>query len=94
MERAAPPEVLTSTPHGRTLLFSFAAGQGVPTHKHPAAQVTVAVLGGQIEVTTTEQGHTQKRSLKAGEVLTHNGEHEISLLAKAESRVLVCLIHE
>ena len=89
MERAAPPEILTSTPHGRTLLFTFAAGQGVPTHKHAAARVTVAVLGGQIEVTTDH-----KQLLSAGEVLTHDGDHEISLLAQVESRVLVCLIHE
>lgn len=89
MKRAAPPEILTSTAHGRTLRFTFAAGEGVPTHSHANAQVTIAVLEGQMQVNTDTQHH-----LGAGQVLTHHGNNEISLLALTDSQVLVCLIHE
>lgn len=89
MKRAAPPEILTATPHGRTLRFTFAAGEGVPPHKHAGAKVTIAILAGQMQVSTDAV-----REVVAGQVLTHQGDGEVSLLALEDSSVLVCLIHE
>lgn len=88
MNRATPPQVLTKTPNGRTMLFTFEAGQGVPPHKHAHAHVTIAVLSGQVAVTTD-----QLRAMQAGEVTTYAGDGDISLLAQADSRVLVCLVN-
>lgn len=85
--RAAPPQVLAVTPHGRSLLFTLEAGQGLAPHRHPGAQAVVAVLTGEIEVTA--QG---TRIMGAGEVLTHDGNVPISLLARQPGRVLVTLL--
>ncbi len=88
LKRAPPPQVLTSTPHGRVLRFELAAGQGIPAHQHPHSQVVLAVLAGQIEV-TAQALHT----LKATETLAHDGNMELSLLAIQASTLLVTLIH-
>ncbi|MDV6374717.1 hypothetical protein [Deinococcus arenicola] len=87
IQRAAPPQVLAATPHGRALLFTLEAGQGIPPHRHPGASVIVAVLSGQIEVRaqTTQM-------LGAGEVTTHDGNGQISLLALQPGQVLVTLL--
>ena len=88
MKRAQPPQIVTATPHGRVLRFEFAAGEGVPLHKHPHSQVVLAVLAGQIEV-TAETKHT----LNAAETLVHDGNTELSLVAIQDSTLLVTLIH-
>ncbi|AZI44551.1 cupin domain-containing protein (plasmid) [Deinococcus psychrotolerans] len=88
MKRAEPPQIITATPHGRVLRFTFAAGEGVPTHKHPGAQVVVTVLSGQVEVTAEESC-----TLKAAEILTHDGDQPLSLFATQDSSVVVTLIH-
>lgn len=89
MKRAAPPQILTSTPSGRTLLFSFEAGQGVPPHRHLNARVTIAVLSGEVEVSAENVA-----TLSTGEVTVHEGSSEVSLRALTDSRVLVCLIQQ
>ncbi|GAA4021055.1 hypothetical protein GCM10022631_38780 [Deinococcus rubellus] len=87
IQRAAPPQVLKVTPHGRALLFTLEAGQGVPPHRHPGAQVILAVLSGVVEVRTQ---HPQM--LEAGSVTTHDGDETISLLAHQPGQVLVTLL--
>ncbi|MFC3860074.1 cupin domain-containing protein [Deinococcus antarcticus] len=89
MTRAAPPEILTKTASGRTLLFTLQAGNVIPPHRHPDAQVTIAVLSGEVEVTTVGT-----RTLQGGEVITHVGAEEVSMHARQASRVLVCLLNE
>lgn len=85
--RAAPPQVLAVTPHGRSLLFTLEAGQGIPPHRHPGAHAVLAVLSGELEVRT--QG---TRTVAAGEVVTHDGNEPISLLARQAGQVLVTLL--
>ncbi|CAM3398069.1 cupin domain-containing protein [Deinococcus saxicola] len=87
IQRAAPPQVLTATPHGRSLLFTLEAGQGIPPHRHPGAQAVLAVLSGQIEVRAQTT-----QTLKAGEVVVHDGNQQISLLALQPGQVLVTLL--
>ncbi|WP_135229213.1 hypothetical protein [Deinococcus fonticola] len=89
MTRAAAPDILTKTTSGRTLLFTLQAGNVIPPHRHAHAQVTIAVLSGEVEVTTAEV-----RTLNGGEVLTHAGDAEVSMHARQDSRVLVCLLNE
>ncbi|CAM4007655.1 cupin domain-containing protein [Deinococcus frigens] len=87
IQRAAPPRVLAVTPHGRSLLFTLEAGQGIPPHRHPGAQAVLAVLSGEIEVTTQSA-----QTLGAGQVVTHDGNEPISLLARQPGQVLVTLL--
>lgn len=87
IQRATPPQVLAATPHGRALLFTLEAGQGIPPHRHPGAAVVLAVLSGEIEVRM--QG---TQTLQAGEVMTHDGNEAISLLARQPGQVLVTLL--
>jgi len=87
LQRAAPPQVIAVTPHGRSLLFTLEAGQGLPPHRHPGAHAVLAVLAGEIEVTT--QG---TQTVKAGEVVTHDGNEPISLLARQPGKLLVTLL--
>jgi quercetin dioxygenase-like cupin family protein len=86
-QRAAPPQVIAVTPHGRSLLFTLEAGQGIPPHRHPGAQVVLAVLAGEIEVATEAT-----QTVKAGEVVAHDGNGSISLLARQPGKVLVTLL--
>jgi quercetin dioxygenase-like cupin family protein len=51
MNRAEPPQVLSTTPHGRVLLFTLHAGQGVPSHRHPQHWGVITVLSGMLAVT-------------------------------------------
>ncbi|QFP76100.1 cupin domain-containing protein [Deinococcus sp. AJ005] len=87
IQRAAPPQVLTVTPHGRSLLFTLETGQGIPPHRHPSAQAILAVLSGEIEVRAQTT-----QTLKAGEVAVHDGNESISLLALQPGQVLVTLL--
>lgn len=88
MKRAAPPEVLVRTEHGRSLLFSLDAGEGVPEHTHPGQTVVLAVLAGRVDVTRDSAA-----SLNAGEVITHDGAQPLSMMAaQAGTRVLVTLL--
>lgn len=93
MKRASPPLVVTATPHGRVLRFELEAGEGIPLHQHPGAQVVVTVLSGQIEVTTEDAQTPGIQALKATELLTHDGDRPLSLLATEQSSVVVILIH-
>lgn len=87
IRRAAPPQVLTATPHGRALLFTLEAGQGIPPHRHPGASVVLAALSGEIEVWAQAT-----QTLKAGEVMTHGGDNPVSLVARQPGRVLITLL--
>lgn len=87
IQRAAPPQIVAVTPHGRALLFTLEAGQGMPPHRHPGAQAVLAVLSGEIEVRAQTT-----QTLNAGEVLTHDGNEPISLLALQPGQVLVTLL--
>lgn len=89
MTRAAPPEILTKTTSGRTLLFTLETGNVIPPHRHPNAQVTIAILNGEVDVTTGNA----TRTLQGGEVITHATDAEVSLHARQASRVLVCLLN-
>lgn len=89
MNRAQPPRVLASTPGGRSLLFRLEAGEGVPRHTHPAARVVLAVLSGELHVTTGQDTHV----LSAAGVLTHDGNEPLSLeAARPGTQVLVTLL--
>lgn len=91
MKRAQPPQVLAATPGGRCLLFQLEAGEGVPAHRHPQAQVVVAVLSGELHLTAGED----TRALCGGEVITHDGNRPIALEAvQPGTRVLVTLLHD
>ncbi|QLG11197.1 cupin domain-containing protein [Deinococcus sp. D7000] len=87
IRRGTPPQVLAVTPHGRSLLFTLEAGQGIPPHRHPGAHAVLAVLSGEIEVTAQAT-----QTVGAGEVVTHDGNESISLLARQPGRVLVTLL--
>lgn len=87
MKRAQPPEVLITTSNGRSLLFTLDAGQGVPPHRHPGMKAVLAVLAGQVEITTASA-----QTANAGQVIVHNGDADISVLALQPSRVLVTLL--
>ncbi|GAA5532854.1 hypothetical protein [Deinococcus aluminii] len=90
MKRAQPPQVLATTAGGRCLLFHLDAGEGVPPHQHPQAQVVIAVLSGELHATTDEG----LRALYGGEVMTHNGDQPIALEAvQPGTQVLVTLLH-
>lgn len=90
MRRAQPPQVLAATPGGRTLLFRLEAGEGVPAHQHPQAQVVIAVLSGEVHVTADED----TRALYGGELTTYDGNRPIALEAvQPGTRVLVTLLH-
>lgn len=90
MNRAGPPQVLAATPGGRSLLFRLNAGEGVPRHQHPQAQVVIAVLSGELRVVTDEG----TRVLSSTEVLTQGGDRPVALeAAQPDTQVLVTLLH-
>lgn len=89
MKRAGPPQVLATTTGGRSLLFHLNAGEGVPRHQHPGAQVVIAVLSGELRLTTDEG----TRALCGAEVTTHDGSQPIALeAAQPDTQVLVTLL--
>ncbi|WP_102126691.1 cupin domain-containing protein [Deinococcus planocerae] len=89
MNRAQPPQVLAATAGGRSLLFHLDAGEGVPRHGHPGARVVLAVLSGEVHVTTDEG----TRTLHGAEVITHDGNEPLALEAdQSDTRVLVTLL--
>ncbi|GGL74334.1 hypothetical protein GCM10010840_10530 [Deinococcus aerolatus] len=87
IQRAAPPQVMAVTPGGRSLLFTLEPGQGIPPHRHPGSQVLLAVLSGEVEVRAPDM-----QVARAGEVLVHDGDGSISLLARQSAQVLVTLL--
>lgn len=89
IKRAQPPRVLAATPGGRSLLFHLGAGEGVPRHQHPQAQVVIAVLSGELHVHTDEGTQT----LYGAEVTTLEGDRPVALEAlQAGTQVLVTLL--
>ncbi|GGL97631.1 hypothetical protein [Deinococcus aerophilus] len=85
----AAPQVLAATPGGRALLFTLEAGEGLPPHRHPGAQVVLAVLSGEVEVRAGEAG---PQTVGAAGVVTHDGDHVISVLALRSAQLLVTLL--
>lgn len=89
MNRAQPPQVLAATSAGRSLLFHLEAGEGVPRHAHPGARVVLAVLSGELRL-TTDAGPLV---LPAAEALAHDGNEPLALEAtRPGTRVLVTLL--
>lgn len=88
MNRAEPPQLLCATPHGRVLLFTVQAGQGLPSHRHPQHWGVVTVLSGTLTVTF---GGMQ--TLSRSGVFRFDANEPIELLASADdTRFLVTLI--
>lgn len=87
--RPAAPNILAKTASARALLFDYAAGEGLPPHKHSGQVVVVAALRGKIRVTVDGEAH----ELAAGEVTTVQTEGFFSSLALEDgTRVLVTLL--
>ncbi|EYB67954.1 hypothetical protein DEIPH_ctg031orf0103 [Deinococcus phoenicis] len=89
MKRAQPPQILATTPGGRSLLFHLNAGEGMPRHQHPQTQVVIAVLSGELHVTTDEG----TRTLYGAEVTVQDGGQPVALeAAQPGTQVLVTLL--
>lgn len=73
--------------NGRVALVAFKAGQKLDTHTTPE-EVMVNVLEGEIEFTMLDMTHT----LKAGEFLFMGGGVPHSVVAKADSKMMLVKI--
>lgn len=73
--------------NGRVALVAFKAGQKLDTHTTPE-EVMVNVLEGEIEFTMLDMTHT----LKAGEFLLMGGGVPHSVVAKADSKMMLVKI--
>lgn len=73
--------------NGRVALVAFKAGQKLDTHTTPE-EVMVNVLEGEIELTMLDMTHT----LKAGEFLFMGGGVPHSVVAKADSKMMLVKI--
>ena len=73
-----------SNENGGVVLVAFKAGQKLDTHMAPA-KVMVSVLEGEIEFTIQDKAHT----IKAGEFLLLGADVPHSVLAKADSKMML-----
>lgn len=73
-----------STENGGAVLVAFKAGQKLDTHVAPA-EVMVNVLEGEIEFTMLDRPHT----LRAGEFLLMGADVPHSVVAKADSKMML-----
>ncbi|MBD5287127.1 MAG: cupin domain-containing protein [Bacteroides sp.] len=73
-----------SNENGGVVLVAFKAGQKLDTHMAPA-EVMVSVLEGEIEFTIQDKAHT----IKAGEFLLLGADVPHSVLAKADSKMML-----
>ena len=73
-----------SNENGGVVLVAFKAGQKLDTHLAPA-EVMVSVLEGEIEFTIQDKAHT----IKAGEFLLLGADVPHSVLAKADSKMML-----
>lgn len=73
-----------SNANGGVVLVAFKAGQKLDTHMAPA-EVMVTVLEGEIEFTMLDKPHT----LKAGEFLLMGADVAHSVVAKADSKMIL-----
>lgn len=73
--------------NGRVALVAFKAGQKLDTHTTPE-EVMVSVLEGEIEFTMLDMTHT----LKVGEFLLMGGGVPHSVVAKADSKMMLVKI--
>ena len=73
-----------STENGGVVLVAFKAGQKLDTHTAPA-EVMVNVLEGEIEFTMLDHPHT----LRAGEYLLMGADVPHSVVAKADSKIIL-----
>lgn len=76
-----------NTDNGGVVLLGFKAGQKLDTHKAPA-ELMVNVLEGEIEFTMLDRPHT----IKAGEFMLVGSGVDHSVLAKADSKVMLVKI--
>lgn len=87
--RPAAPQVLARALGGRTLLFEYQVGEGLPPHTHPGQAVVVAVLCGRLRLSVDGQ----TRELPAGEVTCVQTDGFFSSQALEDpTRVLVTLL--
>lgn len=75
--------------NGEVVLLAFKAGQKLDTHTAPA-EVMVNVLEGEIEFTMIDKPHT----IKAGEFLLMGAGVPHSVMAKADSKVMLVKIKQ
>ncbi|WP_019011765.1 cupin domain-containing protein [Deinococcus aquatilis] len=88
MNRAEPPQILWAAPHGRVLLFTLQAGQGLPSHRHPQHWGSVTVLSGTLVAT-----FHGVQNLSKSDVFRFDANEPIELLAATDStQFLVTLI--
>ena len=73
-----------SNENGGVVLVAFKAGQKLDTHMAPA-EVMVSVLEGEIEFTIQDKAHI----IKAGEFLLLGADVPHSVLAKADSKMML-----
>ncbi|MBD5205579.1 MAG: cupin domain-containing protein [Bacteroidales bacterium] len=73
-----------SNENGGVVLLAFKNGQKLDTHVAPA-EVMVTVLEGEIEFTMIDKPHT----IKAGEFMLMGADVPHSVLAKADSKVML-----
>ena len=73
-----------SNENGGVVLVAFKAGQKLDTHMAPA-EVMVSVLEGEVEFTIQDKAHT----IKAGEFLLLGADVPHSVLAKADSKMML-----
>ena len=78
---------IISNENGGVVLVAFKAGQKLDTHVAPA-ELMVNVLEGEIEFTVLDKPHT----LKAGEFMLVGAEVAHSVLAKADSKMMLVKI--
>lgn len=74
----------------QVLSICFAAGQGLPEHKHPNMTVIVQVLTGKLELSKGEH----KQVVVAGQLAMFSGDeaHALKNIASNQSNVLVTVI--
>lgn len=86
---------LEGTPHAavfeqqapRTVRLELDAGEAVPRHRHPDANVVLFVVRGRLDVEIGGETHR----LEGGEVVRFDGEQEVSPRATEASTALVVL---
>ncbi|MBO5268872.1 MAG: cupin domain-containing protein [Muribaculaceae bacterium] len=76
-----------NTDSGSVVLLAFKAGQKLDTHLAPA-EVMVTVLEGEIEFTMIDQAHI----IRAGEFLLMGADVPHSVVAKADSKMMLVKI--
>ncbi|WP_126664714.1 cupin domain-containing protein [Haloterrigena salifodinae] len=84
---------LVETPHAhvfdepRTVRLELAAGEGVPSHRHPERTIVCHVLEGTLEMRLGDEEYV----LEAGEVLRFDGRQEIAPEARTDATALLVL---